>query len=190
MVGERQTVPAKTVLAEVMGYYGRQMTQIESVGWTRIITDFGDEPVVAFLMKHMERSEFAPKLSEVLQTLRPGQDDAIAAFEEVARQVKACGPYRSPTFGDPAVPGAIVLLGGWVAVNLQLPDPSNRFEWDGFFKRFEAMYRQACANLMLIQAAQPKLAGLHDLTSRPALLAAPPAPAANVSAASLREAHR
>lgn len=161
------TSSAKHVLREVMGYYGRELTTLESVGWLKLIAEFGDEPIVRFLAAHMERSAFAPKLSEALDALRPNTNSAQGAFEELHRAVQQRGPYRVPTFTSQAIAGAVLLLGGWTKVCELMPDPASRFDYEAFFKRFEVCYRQAAAQLMLKPQDVPRLRSLHEM--RPAL---------------------
>lgn len=163
MSQEKDPVPAGRILAEVMGIYGRSMTELEGNLWKRIIANFGDEAVKRFLSKHLETSVFAPKPADAVAALRPGQGSAVAAFEELLRKVIAIGPYRSPKFDDPAIGGAVMLLGGWVAVNEQMPDPMNRRDYEAYFTRFEALYQQSKANLMMSNSEEPvRVLGLHS----------------------------
>lgn len=156
---------AKEVLAEVMGLYRCEMTGLEVRLWKGMIADFGDQAVINFLIKHCENSVFAPKPAEANKALRPGRDNAGAAFEELLRAVSKQGPYVNPTFMDPAISGAVLLLGGWAKVNQELPDPAAaRFDYEAYSKRFEILYQQACADLML-GAAPVALLGLHALHS-------------------------
>jgi len=166
---------AKTVLAEVMGAYKNEMTSLEAALWMRMIEDFGDEAIVRFLIRHIETSSFAPKVNEAIAMLQPGRASSVAAFEELARGVKRFGPYVTPEFEDPAIAGAVLLLGGWVLVNEQLPDPKSRFDYDAFFKRFDAVYHQSCADLMLGRTCgNQALLGLHaQASTQTALLQAP-----------------
>lgn len=157
---------AKAVLAEVMGMYGREMTGLEVGLWKSMIASFGDSAVINFLIRHSETSVFAPKPSEANKALRPGRDNAGAAFEELLRAVAQQGPYVNPTFTDPAIAGAVLLLGGWAKVNQEFPDPAvARFDFDAYSKRFDTLYQQSCANLMLGTAPTAPLLGLHALHS-------------------------
>lgn len=155
---------ARVVLAEVMGLYGREMTGLEATLWKAMIRDFGDEAVIRFLIRHSETSVFAPKPSEANMALCPGRDNAAYAFEEVLRKVASCGPYISPKFEDATISNAIHLMGGWVKVNEQLPDPSNRFDFESFSKRFLILYQQSCANRLRGLDDSGPLLGLHSLT--------------------------
>ena len=157
---------ARVVLAEVMGLYGREMTGLEATLWKAMIRDFGDEAVIRFLIKHSETSVFAPKPSEANMALCPGRDNAAYAFEEVLRKVASCGPYINPKFEDAIIPGAIHLMGGWVKVNEQLPDPCSRFDFESFSKRFMVLYQQSSANRLRGLDDPSPLLGLHSLTQR------------------------
>jgi hypothetical protein len=154
---------AFVVLSEVMGLYGRDMTSLETELWPKMIKEFGDEAIIRFLAKHVEKSVFAPKPAEVMQALRPSQDNSSSAFEELYRKVVKVGPYGSPVFEDPAIAGVIVLLGGWVKVNEQMPDPTaSRFDYEAYAKRFDVLYKQSNANLMLGKGHLQPILGMHD----------------------------
>lgn len=161
---------AMKALNEVMGYYAREMTELEAVGWIKLIGDFGDDAITRFLLTHMESSPFAPKLNEAIKMLDPGRRDSTSAYEELYRAVKSCGPYIAPEFKDPALAGAVILLGGWAQVNEQMPDSPGSFEDTAYRKRFDAMYSQACSDMVFNRQVASKLRGLHDLSKPAGLL--------------------
>ena len=157
---------AADALTQVMAYYKHSMTELEVKGWWRLIDEFGDEAIVSFLQVHMERDSFRPGLDQVLKMLAPSRRSSTAAYEELGRQVRECGPYRAPTFQDPALPGAVVLLGGWVVVNEQMPLPDGSFESGAYIKRFDSMYLQAVSDALLHRSVNSRLRGLHDLSAK------------------------
>lgn len=161
-----QSKDAKIVIAHVMGLYSRELNKFESNLWNSIIADFGDESVIRFLIRHCETSVFAPKPAEANLALRPGANNSMAAFEMLARAAKNFGPYRNPRFDDPAIAGAVVLLGGWITVNEQLPDPTSRFDYESYYKRFDAVYKQSCANILLGNGYSQPLLGLHSVNNK------------------------
>lgn len=164
--------PAQVVLSDVFGLYGKELTDLETTIWNGMIKNFGDEPVIKFLIRHAETSVFAPKPAEALKMLRPGANNALAAYEELTRAVGSCGPYASPTFEDSVIAGAVVLMGGWIKVNETMPDPTNRFDSEAFFKRFEVLYEQSRADLMMGRSQPVQLQNLHQRTAQQALLLA------------------
>ena len=165
--GDSGSVPptnAFEALSQTMAYYKHSMTGMEANGWVRIIQEFGDVAVMSFLQSHMEASEFAPKFAAALKLFAPGRKNSVAAYEELSRAVRECGPYAAPKFEDPALPRAVKLMGGWLSVNEQLPAEAGSFEGSAFIKRFDAMYAQACSDVLLQREVDNKLRGLHDLT--------------------------
>lgn len=154
---------AKVVLAQVMALFNRDMTDLEIMIWRKMISDFGDAAVIRFLIAHTERSNFAPKPAEALQMLRPGQDNPMVALEMLRSAIAKEGPYNSPVFSDPAIPGAVEALGGWAKINEEFPAPTEQFAYQNFYKRFEAVYKQAQADLMIGVKKPVQLLGLHSV---------------------------
>lgn len=159
-------IKAKDVLAEVMGLYNREITELESRLWIGMIDQFGDEPVIKFLINHAQTSVFAPKPAELIKSLRPGYNNAGCALMELVSEVARTGPYLSPTFKDQALAGTVVLLGGWVKVNSELPEPTTKFEWESYAKRFDFAYQQSCADMMLGKGYSKRLLGLHEIQNQ------------------------
>lgn len=174
------TPNADKALVDVMAYYRRELTILEGIGWAKIINDFGDQAVVDFLLAHMELNDFAPKLSEALKVFAPGRKNPTAAYEELQRAVREYGPYRSPIFADPALPRAVILMGGWLTVNEQLPPADGSFESGAYLKRFEAMYAQANSDVLFQREVNSKVCGIHDM-SKPAGLLGHSSPALHTS---------
>lgn len=164
MSGAAEAVPAKVVLSEVMGMYKHEMSGLEIRLWLSMIHEFGDKAVIAFLIKHSGRSEFAPKPSDCRKLLQPGEDGAAVAFETAMRAVSEYGPYRVPRFQDQAIPAAIKELGGWVRFNELAPDATSRFDYEAFAKRFEIAYKVAISRVLRHGPEQTKLLGLHDVS--------------------------
>lgn len=164
---------AMAVLAEVMGYYKHAATEFEANLWQGLVDDLGDEAVTSYLLSHIKRSPFSPKVNEVIDALRPGYMSEQAAMEELLRAVARFGPYTAPTFQDPALVETVHLLGGWVVVNEQVPSAEARWDYEAYLKRFVPAYKTACANLALRRGAAPFLRGLHDLSIKPLALSGP-----------------
>lgn len=162
--------PGAEALTEVMSYYKHEMTGLEVAAWWRLLDEFGDNAIVAFVQMHMQISTFRPVLAEALKFLDPSSRNPTAAYEELARTVRSCGPYQAPVFNDAAMARAVVLLGGWLTVNQQMPAQDGNFESSAYMKRFDAMYAQAISDVMLKRSVDAKLCGLHDLSNKPALI--------------------
>ena len=162
-------VDAKTAVAEVIGgYYKQDMSQFEVMMWLRLIHEFGDAPVVKFLMEHMRRCQFAPKVNEAIQALAPTAAGAAVAYQELERLVEANGPYVTPEL-PPALALVVDRLGGWVRVNQTLPDSRETFAAQAYYRQFEALYNHVVASLERGDAGEaPRLLGLHEVSARAA----------------------
>ncbi|MDL5034305.1 hypothetical protein QRD43_20555 [Pelomonas sp. APW6] len=157
---------AQRLLTEVFGYYKHQATPFEATLWNRLIDEFGDPPIERFLSQHVQRSCFAPRVNDAMAVLNPGAGDSMSAMLTLHQAIARVGPYGVPDFSaDPAIAAAVADLGGWVVVNTQMPEASDRFAWDAFYKRFDVAYRGACGRLAFQSAAVPRLRGLHDVGS-------------------------
>lgn len=165
---------ATSVLAEVMAMYKHEVTHFESVLWLELIQQYGEPPIIRALMDHArEGTSFAPKVAEIRKRLNPAHGDVGIALEVVLRHAREQGPYRSPTFSDPAIVLAIQGMGGWAAVaGEQLPDPAaDPHGWRAFSDRFSAAYREAKGRLLVSPDMNlPRLSGIHQ----PALALAGP----------------
>lgn len=157
--------PAMTALVEVLGYYKHQATAFEAQMWANVIAEVGDDAVIKFLQAHVQKSSFAPKVNEAMSMLRPGANNAAAAFEQLAQAVERVGPYNAPEFGDAALVQAIHGLGGWAQVCEHLPGPGQRFDREAYFKRFEVCYQAGSATVLLEGPKPEPLRGLHAITN-------------------------
>ena len=157
--------PAMTALVEVLGYYKHQATAFEAQMWANVIAEVGDGAVIKFLQAHVQKSSFAPKVNEAMAMLRPGANNAAAAFEQLAQAVERVGPYNAPEFADAALVQAIHGLGGWAQVCEQLPGPGQRFDREAYFKRFEVCYQAGSATVLLDGPKPEPLRGLHAITN-------------------------
>lgn len=161
MTEQKYPGTAIEVFTQIMGIYRYDATALEARLWLQLIEDFGDAAVIAFLIRHVESSVFAPKPSEARTALCPAHNNAMAAFEELARAVSKFGPYVSPKFEDPAIAGAVILMGGWIKVNETMPDPSSRFDFEAYFKRFDVVYKQSHSNILKGDGYTKPLRGIH-----------------------------
>lgn len=163
------SIDVYTMLSQVGGYYRYELSEIDSLMWSRAITLYGDMPVKRFLVHHMENADpkhdFFPRIAAFFKFIDPGANNAIAAFEELREQVARCGPWCNPVFRSHAIVRTVQALGGWVQVNKELPSPeADRFGYEAFYKRFEAAYSVACSEMALHHGAQSeRLLGLHSV---------------------------
>ena len=152
---------AREALVETFAYYKYEVTRFEADLWSRMIDEYGDDAVIAFLQSHLRASQFAPKISDAQRLLCPDKADEDAAFVRLTQAVRRSGPYAAPRLEDPALALAVVNLGGWAAVNAQLPTPEARFDYEAFHRRFAAAYRSALSDIALRRAPRVELRGLH-----------------------------
>jgi hypothetical protein len=164
---------ARQAMVETFAYYKYEVTKFEADLWARIIDEYGDEAVLAFLQAHLRTSQFAPKVSDAQRLLSPEGGNEEAAFLRLAQEVRRCGPYGNPRFEDPAIASAVTSLGGWAVVNEQLPDPMARFDYEAFQRRFSAAYQVARSEQVVSRPQRIELRGLHALSLTPVPIPAP-----------------
>jgi hypothetical protein len=170
------------VLTEAFAYYGHIPTQFEAGLWMKLVAQHGEQAVARFLQHHLLSSPFPPKLADAQRMLSPISGNDEAAFLRLIEEVRVKGPYSCPDFSsEPAIASAVEQLGGWAAVNAQLPDPSARFDYEAFQRRFAAAYQMARSHQVVQGPGTPRaqLRGLHALSAPSALPGA--APAANLA---------
>jgi hypothetical protein len=156
------------ILAEVFSSYGYVPTQFEAGLWKMLVAQHGEQALARFLQHHLLNSPFPPKLSDAQRMLSPISGNGEAAFLRLIEEVRLRGPYCSPQFDDePAIALAVEQLGGWAAINEQLPDPLARFDYEAFQRRFVVAYQLALSK-QVVQDANPsrvQLRGLHALSA-------------------------
>jgi hypothetical protein len=163
--GRPAKMDAREALVETFAYYKYEVTRFEADLWSRIIDEHGDEAMLAFLQTHLRTSQFAPKISDAQRLLSPGHASEDAAFLSLNAAVRQCGPYGNPRFDDPAIATAVRQLGGWAAVNEQLPAPTAVHDFEAFKRRFAAAYEVARAQHAIQGKPSHRLLGLHALAS-------------------------
>lgn len=146
-------------LAEVMAMYsGHTMTVFEASTWAAIIDGTTVDAFRRFLQRHVLTAKFAPRPSDAASALGLGGADAEQAYALLERDIRKFGPYRQPEISDPVLVSAIQQLGGWAAVNEQLPDIRESFATKAFRDRFDAAYRLAGVEVCIQgKAPQPLL---------------------------------
>ncbi len=163
MAGNRMS--AREALVETFAYYKYEVTKFEAELWARIIDEYGDDAVLSFLQSHLRSSQFAPKVADAQRLLCPDKGNEEAAFLKLTQAVRRFGPYSAPRLDDPAIALAIASLGGWAAVNEQMPSPEARFDYEAFQRRFGAAYQIAVSEIAMRRAPRIKLRGLHALSA-------------------------
>lgn len=108
--------------------------------------------------EHMRRSQYFPKLSELLAVLDPPRDyQAMAhlAWSRLEREARRLGAYRSVQFEDPAFGEAVKqVFGSWAAVcSFDIESPAWAIRRQTFLQVFPIVAEQH-------QAESPVLGGL------------------------------
>ncbi len=148
------TSAQETVLKEVLGAYRYELTEFEAGVWLNIMRSVPRERFVAFLRHHYQTSPFAPKPSDATKHL----DSSLSserAFHRLGVAVAQIGPYADPQISDPILRQAIHLLGGWAAVNEQMPAASETHATRAFRERFDASFNMAVTQVRIDQIEQP-----------------------------------
>lgn len=159
------------LLEDIFNYYGKPVTEFEGSLWMRLVEQYGEDSIRLFLMTHIGRSTFAPKINEAMDILAPGANSAPAAFLELSEVVRLTGHWDSPTFSSPVIVDAVIRMGGWAQVAQQMPAPGERFEYESFRKRFEVAYQVASATAVVKGPTQERLLGQHAIGRQQILLA-------------------
>jgi hypothetical protein len=166
---------ARRAMVEVCAYYKYVVTDFEASMWTKLINEYGDQAVVAFLQEHVRTSTFAPKIADAQRLLSPVGGNEEAAFLRLTEEVRRRGPYGNPRFDDdPAIAAAVSHLGGWATLNAEMPDPGARFDYEAYQRRFAAAYQMARSQRVVMGAVggpagsgvpRVHLRGLHALSA-------------------------
>lgn len=152
---EAEQAACDTALTEVMGMYNHSMTGFEAQIWATVIDKVTPSAFQAFLQQHILTSKFAPKPADAAAALALGGADPQQAYALLERHVSKCGPYATPGITDPVLIATVHQLGGWAAVNEQMPSFKDTFALKAFKDRFESAFRLA-SHEVCIQGIKPK----------------------------------
>lgn len=137
-------VSPEDMLAYMVNIYRYDLSAFEALLWeAQIFSVHPAQEVMRALMAHMESgthdANFMPKYGAIKARLEPAP-----GVEQIVAAVKATGPYSVPSISDPGILGAIEMMGGWVAVCEQLPDPvAKPIDYDRYLKRLEVALQAA-----------------------------------------------
>lgn len=133
---------AQEFLLDMCSMYNYTLSELETLMWSsRILTQFSDREIINALIAHMEgpRGSFFPKYGEI-RTVLGGSSNQL----DLERLVRCSSPYEAPAVNDPVLRHAIFLLGGWVEVCQQMPDPIERpIDYKQYMNRAETALLQA-----------------------------------------------
>ncbi|MFM7007823.1 MAG: DUF6475 domain-containing protein [Betaproteobacteria bacterium] len=76
-----------------------------------------------------------------------GETQAIAAWDDVVREINRVGAYQTPRFRDVRTTAVIQHLGGWIRVCDTKPDELHKWTRQHFLRTFAAMPATAAARL-------------------------------------------
>ena len=110
----------KSLLTDVMAYYGKDCSEFTLTVWWRAMQNFAFEQVEAALQRHAtdpERGQFAPKVADIVRVLQGTTTDRAAlAWGKVHDAMSRVGAYADVVFDDPAIHAVVEDLGGWPKV--------------------------------------------------------------------------
>jgi len=105
------------------------------------------------LQQHVMTSPFAPKVDELAAMLEPENNmSPEAVFEALREAVRRFGPYQKPVGLSDVHLRLIELLGGWDAVNLQLPDSVDTYAVKTYKDRMGPLIRVALSQVTIHRA--------------------------------------
>lgn len=152
---------ANEFLLDMCSMYNYTLSELETLMWQqRIFSQFSHREIINALVAHMEgpRGSFFPKYGEIRSIL--GKDTTQIDFE---RLVRSSSPYEAPEVENPVLRHAIVLLGGWVEVCQQMPDPVSRpIDYQHYMKRVDAAIVQAKHHVQVHGDPKHVLRGLSN----------------------------
>lgn len=134
------------VLNEVMSASRYQMTDFEIELWMGIAKAVPKEQFMAFLRHHVLTSPYPPKPSDANQHFGSSKDPALA-YETLRALVRENGPWNVPEQADAVMVATIQSLGGWIAVNEQLPDVRESHAVRAYRERFDACFNAAISQV-------------------------------------------
>ena len=135
-------------LTDVMSARRYEMTTFEADAWMRVIKAVPRANFLAFMSHHYATSPYAPQPSDATKHLDLSINPDVA-FNRLAALVGSVGPYSAPQLEDPILVTAIQLLGGWSAVNEQLPDVSQSHAMRAYRERFDACFNTAITKVRI-----------------------------------------
>jgi len=149
------TQDQRAALKEVLSAYRYEATQFEAEVWLNIMTSVSRDRFIAFLQHHYQTSPYAPKPSDASKYLDTSINPDMA-FQRLTLAVSSVGPWADPAIVDPILRQAIHLMGGWRAVNEQMPDISETHSMRAFRDRFNACFSTAIAQVRIERIATPE----------------------------------
>jgi hypothetical protein len=159
------TTDQRVALQEVLSAYRYEVTDFEAGVWLNIIKAVPRDRFIAFLQHHYQTSPYAPKPADATKYL----DTAInpdMAFQRLSLAVSSIGPWTDPKISEPILLQTIHLMGGWSAVNEQMPDVSKTHEMRAFRERFNACFNTALAQIRIERIEVPEpLKGIGTIRS-------------------------
>ena len=135
-------------LTDVMSARRYEMTQFEADAWMRVIKAVPAERFLSFLSHHYATSPFAPQPSDATKHLDLAINPDVA-FTRLGALVASVGPYALPPVDDPILVTAIQMLGGWTAVNEQMPDVTQTHAMRAYRERFDAAFNTAITKVRI-----------------------------------------
>lgn len=138
-------------LLQIMAARRHSLTPLEARVWQQIMSSVPAEKFLAFLTQHFLTSSFAPTPADAMKMLDVAGTDPRVTFDRLTELVRRVGPYGIPEIADPVFVTAIEIMGGWVAVNNELPDRRNpdvsSYDVKAYFDRYTAAFNQAIARV-------------------------------------------
>lgn len=108
------------VIADVMAYYGREMTPfLLGIFWDGLRRfEFADvSRALSVHAQDPDRGQYAPRLADITRLLEGStQTQGMRAWSKVERAIRSVGQYQSVAFDDPLIHAVIDGMGGWCAL--------------------------------------------------------------------------
>ncbi len=171
----RDSSHVEQVLEGLRAYYARDgkkvvLNEVQIAVYLDGLAEFTAADLNAAAQQHMRKSEFFPKLSELLAILQPKVDTAAAAqlaWTTVERAIRRAGAYRGVVFANGAIGETVrQVFGSWpFACSFELDSPGWAIRRQSFLAIYPAMEKR---NLTAVT-----LRGMHE-SEQPLMI--PPVP--------------
>ena len=103
--------------------------------------------VQRYLTSHSKEFVTVQLIRELSGAQEACESAGIDGWEQVLREIKRVGAYRTPEFSDKRTAATIRHLGGWVAICDKQPDELHKWTRQTFLKTFNAMPARAESRL-------------------------------------------
>lgn len=165
MTTPQEQLDMEEILSNVMAMLkAHAMTDFEAGLWHRIMEQTSREKFQRYLESYVlsPQAKFGPPTPGNAATALGLALDPETAYAQIEIAVRTFGPYQLPEIHDPVLLMAIKNMGGWAAINEQMPGAANSFEQKAFKDRFTSALTLAINQVRIEGMAVEPLRAIGD----------------------------